>query len=142
MMPSLVRETCVVGPYSTSSAPRFVWVRLTAASMSITGVPEMRRFVFSLGERNTRRLACEPSGLFIIVFSLWPGPSVHDSVSVAPPEPSARLPAEPGAVPRRNTSVACDSGIGQSEAVSKTSLATSMSTLGSSMIPFGRPWSQ
>ena len=57
-MPSPERETWVVGPYSTNAAPRLVCVRSTEASMSITGVPEIRRSVLSRGERNTRRLVC------------------------------------------------------------------------------------
>ena len=58
-----------------------LWVVLSAARMSMTGVPEMRRSACSGAERKTRRAVCAPSGVEMSVFSVPPGLFAKLSVS-------------------------------------------------------------
>ena len=109
--------------------------------MSMIGVPDSRSGLLSAGERNTRRLACEPVGLLIIVFSLCGTTSVHVSVSVAPPELPPSVPAEAWSVLCRYTSVAAEPGRASRRRL-HVSAAVSSSTFGSFMIPLSRPCSQ
>ena len=73
----------------------------SAARMSTTGMPEMRRSCVSGGDRKTRRLVCCPSGFAIRCVSLG-GASVKASVpraaAGAQPEPAR---ASRARVPRR-----------------------------------------
>ena len=90
-------------------------------------------------ERNASRFGCTASGLRIIVF--WPAcgcpaaPVAGLAVGTSPRPPA------PGAGLEEHLGVRL-AGIGQSAWVSHTSADRSMSTLGSSMIPFGTFCSQ
>ena len=78
-------------------------------------MPERRTSLVSVGERNTRRFVCWPSGVASSVASLMLAP-VFWNVSVSAVPPPATPPSVPAPVwlepPRRYTAVFCVPGMG------------------------------
>src|SRR5687767_7937494 len=109
------RVICVVVPISATTADRLLCAVPRAARRFRTAVPERRTSLDSVGERNTRRLFCWPSGVPISVASLMLAP-VFWNVSVSAVPPPATPPSVPAPVwlepPRRYTSVVFVPGIG------------------------------
>ena len=101
------------------------------------GVPEMCTGAVNGSERYARRFGWVASGLPTMVACDWGVLSSNDSGAGLRDGTSDRSP--PG---WKYTSVAVLPGTGQSACVSHTSAERSMSTIGSSMMPFGTPCSQ